>query len=293
MRGVIPRRENLQDSHSVLPVGNKSERAGRDHADLDVLHIVELAFSAKELIEFWRIRFFDVNNRNALLPCRNVSVGASDVNASRVLEGNERVCDRLGLGKIGSVQNFEAVTIHNQGVTELHGDAAGIVERRRADVGGDPRSERIIQVNDGERSIREHVSIRPYDGDAARACEHAARIESQSTFQEIVGRIAVEQRAYAGTLRFQIGVANDDQSFFFVGDVKETIEQMNGLLLVFRQLLSKWIDGECRGRSNGQSVFRRNVKALADGRNRRDRNLFRETFVINVSDVVDAKTATP
>ena len=44
-----------------------------------------------------------------------------------------------------------------------------------------------------------------------------------------------------------MGIANDDQAFFFVGNVEETIERMDGLLFVLGQLPTEGIHSERRG----------------------------------------------
>jgi len=102
-----------------------------------------------------------------------------------------------------------------------------------------------------------------------RAGQDTARIERESALQEIVGGIAIKERAHAGTLRSEIRIADDDEPFFSVRDVKKTVEQVDGLLFVFRQLLPQRIDAKCRWQGNSNGIFRGNVEALADGRDRR------------------------
>src|SRR6266446_3890639 len=244
MRGVVPRGKNLQDAQAVLPVSDKGEGAGSDHADL---HVIELAFGSEELVEFRRIRFFDVNDGEALFPCRNISIGSRHINVAGVFEGDEGARDWFWLCEVGHVENFQPVMIDDERVAELHTNAAGIVELRSADGRGDTRSERIVQVDDHECFVREDVSKRSSDGDSPRASESAARIKRQGALQEIIGGVAVEERANAGALRFEIWVAHDNKPFFFVRDVKEAVERVDRLLLVFRQLLAKRIHGERRG----------------------------------------------
>ena len=137
--------------------------------------------------------------------------------------------------------------IDNERIAELDSDAAGIMERGRADRCGDTRSERIVEIHRHESLVREDIGERSGDGDAARAREQATRIEGDGTPQEIIGGITVEERSNAGTLGFQMGVADDDQAFFFIGDIEEAVEKMDRLLFVFRQLLAKRIHSERRG----------------------------------------------
>ena len=74
--------------------------------------------------------------------------------------------------------------------------------------------ERIVEIDDDERFVGEDVGVGAGDRDAAGAGEGAAGIESQGALQEIVGGVAVEERADAGTFGFQVGIADDDQAFF-------------------------------------------------------------------------------
>src|SRR6266404_5484370 len=239
MGRVVPRGEDLENAEAVLAVG--------DEADFYIVDVIELAFSGENLIERGRVGLFDINDRESLLPCRDVSVSAGNVDVAGIFEGDERVGDELWLGEIRNLENFQAVAIDDEGISELYGDAAGITESGRADVGGNARGERIVEVDHDEGFVREDISEGASDGDAARAREYAVRVERETALQEIVGGIAVEERANTGTFRFQVGIADDDEAFFFVSDVEVAVEEVNGLLFVFRQLLAQRIDGE-RGR---------------------------------------------
>src|SRR5216683_2854693 len=291
VRGVVPRRKYLENAEAVPAVGDESEGAGGDHTNFYVVDVVELAFGGEELVKLWHVGFFYVNDGEALLPCRDVSVSAPDVDVAGVFEGNQRMADQFRQRKLGDVQNFQAVAIHDERVAELDRDAAGIVELWSADGRGDARGEWIVEGDDDESFVGEDVGKRSSDGDAARAGEDTARIECEGALQEIVSGIAVEERANAGTFRLEIGIANDDEAFFFIGDVKETVEQVNGLLLILRQLLSQRINAERGGGCNGEGIFRWNIKFLADRRNRRRGDFLGETLVVDVGDVVDAQTA--
>src|SRR4029077_18091681 len=166
MRGVVPRGKNLQDAQPVLAVGNEGKSAGGDHSDLHVVHVIELAFGGKKLVEFRRIRLFDVNDGEPLLPCRNVRVRARDVDVTGVFEGNGCAGDWFWLCEVGHVENFQPIMIDDEGVAELDSNASGIVELRSADGRRDTRSERIVQVDDHECFVREDVIKRSSDGDS-------------------------------------------------------------------------------------------------------------------------------
>ena len=104
-----------------------------------------------------------------------------------------------------------------------------------------------VEVDHDESIVREDVSEGASDGHAACARQDAVGIEGDGALPEIIGGIAVEERANAGAFRLQIGIADDDEAFFLVSDVEVAVEQVNGLLFVFGQLLAQRIDGK-RGR---------------------------------------------
>src|SRR4029077_18417878 len=101
------------------------------------------------------------------------------------------------------------------------------VEGRFADFGGDAGLKRIVEVNDNQAAIAEHVGVRSGDRDAAGAIQNSTGVEGQGAFQEIISRVAVEKRADAGSLAFRIWIADDDEAFVFVRDVKKSVERMN------------------------------------------------------------------
>src|SRR5260370_753227 len=55
--------------------------------------------------------------------------------------------------------------------------------------------ENLIEVGRDEGFVREDISEGAGDGDAARGREYAVRVERESALQEIVGGVAVEERA--------------------------------------------------------------------------------------------------
>ena len=105
MRRVIPRGNDLQDAQAVLAVGDESISTPGNHADFDVVHVVELAVGGENLIEFGSVRFFHVDDGEALLPCGDVGVAARDVNVAGVFKWHKRVGEEFGFREIGDVQN--------------------------------------------------------------------------------------------------------------------------------------------------------------------------------------------
>src|SRR5271170_601187 len=291
MRRDVPRRNDLQNAKAVLTVGDERERAAGDHADLDVVGVVDGSVRGVLLVEARLFGIFDVDDGHAGFALRHIRVSARHINVSRILERDSALLLEPRVRQVGHVQGLQSRAVHYKCVTELNCDAAWIVEIWSADGCRDAGGERIIEVDDNQGLVGEDVSISSGDGDSMRAAQDAVGIEGQRALQEIVGRIAVEERTYAGAFGFQIGIANDDEAFLRVGYVKKAVEQMDGLLFVFAELLTQRIDTQSRWRGDGQGVFRWNEKALADGRDRCGGDALGETFVVDVGDVVDAEAA--
>src|SRR5215470_10767770 len=159
------------------------------------------------------------------------------------------------MSQVGDVEDFEAVAVDHKSVAKLNRDGSGIVERGLADGSSDFWREGIFEVDNDEVFPGENVGVISGYGDAASAVEKSLRIEGERALKEVVGRIAVEESANAWALRFQVWVADDDEAFFAVGDVKKTVKQRNRLLLIFGKLDAKRIDSESGGRGHGHGVF--------------------------------------
>src|SRR5208282_899006 len=112
----------------------------------------------------------------------------------------------------------------------------------RANLRYQRRLQRIIQTYHGKARIAKDVSVSTNDGDSSCSVQRTLRIERQGAFEEVVSRISVEQGADAGTPAFHIRIANDHETFFFIGDKKKTVDQMNGLLFVLRAMSTQRID---------------------------------------------------
>ena len=218
--GVVEGRDNLQDAETIFAVGDEGEGASGDHADFYVVDIVELAIRGEELIELWRGGMFHVDNRQTLLACGNVSVGARDIDVAGVFRGHE--CVRLGLGlrEIGDVENFHSVAIDDEGITELNSDGAGIVQERRAEGGSDFRRERIIEIDHDKSFVCEDVGKRAGDGDATRAGKCAVGVEGRELrLRKLLVGSPSSSVPTPGLFDFEIRIADDHQAFFFIRDI--------------------------------------------------------------------------
>ncbi len=86
MRGIIPRRNNLQNAQAVAAIGDKSESSGVHHSDFYVVNIVQLMIAVEELIEFRSFRIFDVDDAEAIFPGGDVGVSPREINIAGVVE---------------------------------------------------------------------------------------------------------------------------------------------------------------------------------------------------------------
>ena len=132
----------MQNAKSVSAVGHKCESAGVNHANLYVVHVVELAVRIEDLIEAWGLGIFDVNNGDSVFTRGNLGVRSRDVDIAGVIQSNFGVHDELRMRELGYVEHFHSVSIDDKCIAELHGDPARIVESGCADVGSDARGER-------------------------------------------------------------------------------------------------------------------------------------------------------
>src|SRR5260370_41155841 len=80
MGRVVPRGEHLENAEAVFAVGDEGEGAGGNHADFYIVDVVELAFGGEDFIGLGCFRFFHVDDAEALLPPRAVSIGARNGN---------------------------------------------------------------------------------------------------------------------------------------------------------------------------------------------------------------------
>src|SRR5882762_2102028 len=126
MRGIIPRRNNLQNAQAVAAIGDKRESSGVHHADFYVVHVVQLMVGVEELIEFRSFRIFDVDDAQAVFSGGDVGVSPREINVTGIVEREFGVGDRLGMREVGGVEYFEADAVNNECVAELHGNAARV-----------------------------------------------------------------------------------------------------------------------------------------------------------------------
>ena len=79
--------------------------------------------------------------------------------------------------------------------------------------------------------------------DEGRAVEDAIGIEGDGALEEVVARVAIQQR----------GGVDQDEALLRVGDVEERVERVDGLLFVFGIALARGVHAE-RGRARRSSA---------------------------------------
>src|SRR5438876_10063851 len=63
--GVVPRRNNLQDTKTIVAIGDEREGAAGDHSDFDVVHFMHGVVRVEDLVEPRGFGIFDVENSEA------------------------------------------------------------------------------------------------------------------------------------------------------------------------------------------------------------------------------------
>ena len=166
MRGIVPRRHDLQNAQAIVAVGHERECTARNHSDFHVVHLVHLLVGIENLIEPRSFGIFNVDDAQSAAARCDVSVGASDIDIARIGKRNFSSFDWLGMREIGHIEHFHAVTIDDECVAELHRDAARTVERWCAYGRGNFWLERILQVNYNQIFSSEDVRKISRDDDA-------------------------------------------------------------------------------------------------------------------------------
>jgi hypothetical protein len=141
---IVPRRNNLQNPKAISCVGDEGEYAAGDHSDFHVVGIVNHAVRIVFLVVARLFRILDVNKRQAKSSVGNIGVGSRHAHISRITERNLPFLEQLWARQIRHVQPFQSIAVHNEGIAELYGDSARIVEFWRADGRGDARCERMV-----------------------------------------------------------------------------------------------------------------------------------------------------
>ena len=131
--------------------------------------------------------------------------------------------------------------------------------------------------------LRDHVEPMPRRSDKRRACQQAIRIKTNSFafFEKIVVRISIDKRRDLA----------DDQSFLAIRDVNKGIKGVDQLLFVLGNVFSSGIEREGAGQRNARRVFRVNAGALTKRRHRRADDPFGKSFLVDVGDIENFKTA--
>src|SRR5260370_42706553 len=134
---------------------------------------------------------------------------------------------------------------------------------------------RIANIDNVKPARRRHVEPMPGGGDKRCARQHAVGIETDRVVEEIVIRIAVHQG----------GDVRDDESLFTIRHVNKRVEEIDRLFFVFWNVQTPRIQREGAWQSDTRRVFRVDAGALAERRNRRADDAFRETFLVDVSTI--------
>ena len=140
------------------------------------------------------------------------------------------------------IKNMDPFLVAHKRVPELDSDALGMVQyfmpdhRRKRWMCG------IAQVDHSQARIAANVGVMACNRDCGGPTQDSIRIECDVAFQEIVGRVAIEQR----------GSADHHESLVFVGHVDVGVKWMNWCFKVFGSMRSSWVGRDrCRGSDRG------------------------------------------
>ena len=106
MRGIVPRRNDLEDAKAVVAVGDERESAAGDHSNFYVVHFVHGVVRIEDLVETRRFGVFDVENGEAVCSTSDISISAGDVNVASVVERGAAGWSGLWMSEVGDVESF-------------------------------------------------------------------------------------------------------------------------------------------------------------------------------------------
>src|SRR5512143_2472363 len=249
----------------MLAVGNVGVQAHVGHADLNVASVFDFAIGVEGLIDPWLFGILDVYYDQPLFASRYISIGSHDVKVMGVRDGRSGTIDRASFVGIGDVDDLQTLGIGNERVPELHLHGARSLYEGCSDFARDSGFSRVTYVDDNQPPVAGYVRVGTGDDDVISAVEHAVRVPGQSPFQEVVPWIPIKQRCDV----------YQDESFVFVGDIQERIDQVDALfvvpvlpLFVLRIVFTRWVHCHGGGRRNRHRVLRLNVEPLSERRDR-------------------------
>ena len=153
-------------------------------------------------------------------------------------------------------------------------------QKRLADRGCHHRVFWIIERDNHEACVARDISKSAHDCDCPRTFENVVGVEGQLATQEIVERVAVQERTGR----------NQDQPLIAVGDVEIAVHRVNVLLVVVRLMLASWVRGHCRGRGYRRGIGGAHEEPLAQRRHRRRHDSLGEPFMVDERDVENPQT---
>ena len=150
---------------------------------------------------------------------------------------------------------------------------------RAGDDGHHLRALRLVERDDDDTGIAADPGVCPGNRDAAGSPENPAGIEGHGALEEVVERIAVEERPRP----------DEDEPLLEIGDIEVGVHLVNAPLVVGGIVSPRRIWGERRRGGHAGGVGRLDVELLPERGHRRRRDPLRETLVVDESDVVDAQ----
>ena len=118
----------------------------------------------------------------------DIGIGATEVDAPRVRQGDIAFGQGDRLREVGYVEKFQAGPVADPQITELDRRRAGIVERN---LGSELGPQRIVEVDHCEACIGRYIGKMPRQGHMPCAFQHIVGVPRRAALEEIVAELAV------------------------------------------------------------------------------------------------------
>ena len=225
------------------------------------MHIVQGPAGIEHFVQLGMLRPLHINDRNPVFPRGNIRVRPCHVDVPRIRK-RDRLSHSAQLIRMSQIKHLQSLRIDHKRVPELHRDTTPIMNL--GDLLNDLRMKRIFKRDDKHPLICQDVGVRSRNHNSPRSIQLALRIERYCPLQEVVLRVAIEQRPDT-----RLRIPDHHKTLVLVRHIQERIHRMNPLLLVLFDLRPKRIESQRRGRSDRSRILCLHVKLLAKWRHRR------------------------
>ena len=247
------------------------------------MRVIHLAASVEHLIKLRLFGVFDVYDREPVPAIGDIGIGARDVELVRVAQAHHRLrqCTRM-LG-IRKAHDFHPIVIGDKGVEKLDRHGARILQESARKLAHQPRLLRLLHIHHGQSA--RGADIHPVSGAHAvfRPGQAALRIELRFLRDEVILRIAIEQRTHVA----------DDKPELAVADKCIAIPCRNRLLLILLVLDPHRVIQQGARKRHRRGKWGAHIGPLPERRDRRRHNPFAKILLVNIRDIEHLKPSRP